>query len=62
MIKLKLKFFKNMQNKITKKYQFYFSFISEMIFLKKDYMTQNISTVRRKKKEEKKGKEKKKID
>ena len=50
-----------MQKKITKKYQFYFSFI--LIFFKKDYMTQNISTVKRKKKkEEEKGKEKEKID
>ena len=63
MTKLKLKmFFKSMQNKITKKCQFYFSFILELK-KKKDYMTQNISTVRRKKKkEEEKGKEKKKID
>ena len=62
MIKLKLKVFKSMQNKTTKKYQFYFSFILEFK-KKKDYMIQNISTVRRKKKkEEEKGKEKKKID
>ena len=40
MIKPKLKFFKSMQNKITKKYQFYFSFILEYLFFKKDYMTQ----------------------
>ena len=34
MIKLKLKFFKTMQNKIPKKYQFYF-FILEYFFFKK---------------------------
>ena len=51
MIKLKLKFFKSMQNKITKNINFIFlSFYN--FFSKKDYMTQNISTVRRKKKKE----------
>ena len=56
---IKLKFFKSMWDKITKKFQFYFSFILEYFFLKKDYMTQNISTVRRKEKDERKRKNKK---
>ena len=43
MIKLKLKFFKSMHNKITKKYQFYFPFILELRKRKekkKDYTRQ----------------------
>ena len=54
MIKLKLKFFKNMWNEITKKYQFYLSFILEKLsFLKKRrkiIRQKNIPTVRRRKK------------
>ena len=54
MIKLKLKFFKNMYNETTKKYQFYFSFILEKFsFLKKRrkiIRQKNIPTVRRRKK------------
>ena len=52
MIKVKLKFFKSIQNKITKKYQFYFSFILKYLFLnKKDYMTQEERKRWKKKKE-----------
>ena len=57
MIRLKLKFCKSMQNEITKKYQFYFSFILE-IKKKKDYMTKHFNS----EKKEKEGKEKMKID
>ena len=57
MIKLKLKFSKSMQNKISKSIV-YFSFILEL--KKKDYMTQKQLTVtRRKKKKEKEGRKKK---
>ena len=53
MIKLKLEFLKSKQNKIskiTKKYQFYFTFILEYFLKKKtDYMTQEEE--RRKEKE-----------
>ena len=48
-----------MYNKITKKFQYYFSFISEYL-KKKDYMTENISTVRRKEKDERKRRKNKK--
>ena len=41
-----------MQNKITKKYQFYFSFILEYLFFKKDYMTQKHFNSEKKEKEE----------
>ena len=62
MIKLKLKFFKSMQNKITKSI-FYFSFILELFKKKKkkkDYMTQKqFNSERRKKKKEKEGRKKK---
>ena len=52
MIKLKLKFFKSMQNKITKKYEFHFSFILKYFFKnKKDYMTQEERKIWKKKKE-----------
>ena len=68
-IKIKLKFFKSMQNKITEKYQLYFfSFILEKKNLKekrlKDYTTQQHFNSERKEKEgrkrRKKEKEKKK--
>ena len=56
MIKLKLKFFKSMQNKITKSI-FYFSFILEL--KKKDYMTQKQFNSDQKEKEERKRRKKK---
>ena len=64
-IKIKLKFFKSMQNKITEKYQLYFfSFILEKKNLKekrlKDYTTQQHFNSERKKKEGRKRRKKKK--
>ena len=56
MIKLKLKFFKSMQNKISKSI-FYFSFILEL--KKKDYMTQKQFNSDQKEKEERKRRKKK---
>ena len=68
-IKLELKFFKSMQNKITKSI-FYFSFILELKKKtkknrkkkKKAYMTQKQFNSERRKKKEKKRKDTKKID
>ena len=63
MVKRKRKFFKSMQNKITKKYQFYFSFILEVILKKKkqkkEYTTQKHFNSEEKEKRE--GKRRKKI-
>ena len=61
MIKLKLKFFKSTQNKITNSI-FYFSFILDSFFLKKekDYMTQKQFNSEQKKKKKKKKEEKRK--
>ena len=56
MIKLKLKFFKSMQNKISKSIV-YFSFILEL--KKKDYMTQKQFNSDQKEKEERKRRKKK---
>ena len=64
-IKIKLIFFKSMQNKITKKYQLYvFSFILEKKVLKekrlKDYMIQQHFNSERKEKEGRKRRKKEK--
>ena len=56
MIKLKLK----MQNKITKKYQFYLSFILDFFKEKKDFMTQKHFNSKRKGEEERKIRKKEK--
>ena len=56
MIRLKLKFFKSMQNKITKSI-FYFSFILQL--KKKDYITQKQFNSEKKEKEERKRRKKK---
>ena len=68
MIKLKLKFLKNTQNKITKSI-FYFPFILELKKKEKEKRLHDTKTVqprengkRRKKKKEEKRKYKKKID
>ena len=58
MIKLKLKFFKRMQNKITKSI-FYFPFILELKKKKKECTTQKQFNSEKKEKEERKRRKKK---